>query len=301
MALILSLGIFIIFFSQSYVSADTAEKVADIILSKDNANSFLQKISRNRRQTFKESLSEECCDKTCTYGELNGYTNKGDEMKILLCELSVVDKKPCRCHDEFCATKYECRTRLCGCGKRPKDPEIWQVSGIEYETNKGTTSTHPVATSTKTVDNLDGEVEQDPNFSFSEQVTEEESFSHTVGAALEVGATFEVGVPVVASAEISTSLTLAYEHTFGKSTSKSETRTSTLPCKAPAHRYVVCEGMINVVKMRVPYKMTLKHKTLGCTCESRGVYESVHHTSIYLKVTTYKSKPNRDETYYYHY
>lgn len=301
MVLILSLGIFIIFFSQPYVSADTTEKVADVLLSKDNANSFLQKISRNRRQTFKESLSEECCDKTCTYGELNGYTIQGDEMKIVLCELSLVDKKPCRCHDEACAIKYACRMRLCGCGTRPKDPEQWQVTGIEYHENKGSMNQHPVAAASKIVDNLHGEAEVTPTFSITTEVTEEESFSHTAGAALETGATFSVGVPVVTSAEISTSLTLSYEHSFEKTTSKTEARTSTLPCPAPPHRYVICEGMINVVKISVPYTMTLKHKTLGCTCQSQGMYKNVHHTSIYLKPTTYKSKPNRDETYNYYY
>ena len=134
-----------------------------------------------------------------------------------------------------------------------------------------------------------------PSFSALKEVTEEEYYEHTAGVSLEIVLTFEVGVPVVSSAEISTTLSLSYKHTWGMTTSTTETREAELPCPAPTHRYVVCYWMINTVKMSHPYTMTLKHKHYGCTCTSTGTYENVHHTSIYLEPNTYTSIPSGDE------
>ena len=291
---ILSLGTLVLFV-QCYLSADTSS----MLLSNENANSFLQTKSRNRRGIH-EGLREECCYENCDFeeraefSESYGWEAVGDA----LCEVSNVEKRSCTCkaragYNYECGG-YSCRYKPCKC-EGTKDPKDWEVLGVSYDVARGSLSQHPLAASSKTVDNLQGETKIEPSFSITTTVTEEEEFTHTVGSSLTVGATFSVGVPLVAEAEISTSLTLSYEHTFGKKTSKSESRTATLPCPAPAHRYVICHGMVNVVKMSVPYTMTIKHKHYSCTCESKGVYENVHHTNIYLKPVTYTSKPSGDE------
>ena len=291
---ILSLGTLVLFV-QCYLSADTSS----MLLSNENANSFLQTKSRNRRGLH-EGLREECCYENCDFeeraefSESYGWEAVGDA----LCEVSNVEKRSCTCkaragYNYECGG-YSCRYKPCKC-EGTKDPKDWEVLGVSYDVARGSLSQHPLAASSKTVDNLQGETKIEPSFSITTTVKEEEEFTHTVGSSLTVGATFSVGVPLVAEAEISTSLTLSYEHTFGKKTSKSESRTATLPCPAPAHRYVICHGMVNVVKMSVPYTMTIKHKHYGCTCESKGVYENVHHTNIYLKPVTYTSKPSGDE------
>ena len=270
-----------------------------MLLSNEYANSFLQTKSRNRRGLH-EGLREECCYENCDFeeraefSETYGWPAVGDA----LCEVSNVEKRSCTCQAQagynYECGGYSCRNKPCKC-EGTKDPKDWEVLGVSYDVARGSLSQHPLAASSKTVNNLQGEVQVQPSFSISTTVTEEEEFKHTVGASLSVGATFSVGVPVVGEAEISTSLTLSYEHTFGKKTSKSESRTATLPCPAPAHRYVVCDGMINVVKMSVPYTMTIKHKHYGCTCDTKGVYENVHHTNIYLKTKSYTSIPSGDE------
>ena len=270
-----------------------------MLLSNENANSFLQTKSRNRR-ALHEGLREECCYENCDFeeraefSESYGWPAVGDA----LCEVSNVEKRSCTCkaragYNYECGG-YSCRDKPCKC-EGTKDPKDWEVLGVSYDVARGSLSQHPLAASSKTVDNLQGETEVEPSFSVTTTVTEEEEFTHTIGSSLSVGASFSVGVPLVAEAEISTTLTLSSEHTFGKKTSKSESRTATLPCPAPAHRYVICHGMINVVKMSVPYTLTIKHKHYGCTCESKGVYENVHHTNIYLKPVTYTSKPSGDE------
>ena len=168
----------------------------------------------------------------------------------------------------------------------------------KYDIAKGSLSEYPVTSSSKTINNLYGEVQLETSFSISTTATEKESFTHTIGTELSVGATFSAGVPLVAEAEISTTLTVSYKHQFGKTTSKSVSRTATLPCSAPPRRHVVCNGIIKVKKMSVPYTTTLKNKQYGCTCTSKGVYKSVQHTNIYLEPTTYASVPSGNEAEY---
>ena len=184
--------------------------------------------------------------------------------------------------------------KACQCSGT-KDSDDWKVIGVDYDVAKGSLSKQPLAAATKINNNLNGELDVTATFSVSKEVTEEEYYEHTAGVSLEIGLTFEAGVPVVGSAEISTTLSLSYEHTWGKTKSTTVTRTSELPCAAPAHRYVVCYGVVDTVKMSVPYTMTLKHKHYGCTCKSTGIYENVHHTQVYLETNTYTSIPSGDE------
>ena len=280
---LLSLGVLVLLV-QPYVSTATS----NILLSNVNANSFLQTKSRNKRGIH-EGLREECCYENCDFeeraefSETYGWPAVGDG----LCEVSNVEKRSCTCKAKagynYECGGYSCRDKPCKCEGK-KDPKDWEVLGVSYDIARGSLSEHPIAASSKTVDNLNGEVKVEPSFSVSKTVTEEESFSHTVGSSLSVGASFSVGVPVVAEAKITTTLTLSYEHTFGKTKSKSETRTATLPCPAPAHRYVICHGMVKAVKMSVPYTMKIKQTLWLYLRIQRSIQERASHK--YISKTT---------------
>ena len=294
MAKLLLFGTLVLFL-QSYLSVDAY----NIFLSKENANSFLQKKSRNRR-SIKEGVFEECCWEDCVYEEKREFIEENEDNAFYdaVCELSSMEKKSCTCQT-YGGTNYECGSytcygRACGCGGK-KDSKQWEVINVSYDIARGSVNEQPVSANSKTVNNLDGETQAQVSFSFSTTVTEEESFTHTFGSELSVGATFSAGVPLVTEAEISTTLTVKSEHEFGKKTSKAVTRSATLTCSAPPHRYVVCDGIIKVKKLSVPYTMTLKNKHYGCTCTSKGIYKNVHHSSVYMKPSTYKSIPSGDE------
>ena len=294
MTKLLLFGTFVLFM-QSYLSADAS----NIFLSKENANSFLQKKSRNRRSVY-EGVWEECCLERCEYEEKrefveeNGYNNFYDAV----CELSILEKRSCTCKAHagylYECGSYVCKDRACGCAGK-KDPKKWEVIGVSYDTPRGSLKQRLLDTSTKDVDNLKGEIKIEPSYSYSATVAEGESFTHTVGTELSVGATFSAGVPLVAEAEISTTLSVKTEHEFGKTTSKSTTKTVTMPCPAPPKRYVICHGLVKMQEMSVPYTMTLKNKLFGCTCTSKGVYKNVKSTGFYVKAITYTSKPSGDE------
>ena len=284
---------------QVYQSADTSKTAANILLSNENANSFLQTKSRNRRGLH-EGLREECCYENCFFEERAEFAESysWESVDDALCEVSNVEKRSCRCKAQAgyyyeCGGSY-CSTKPCQCSGT-KDSDDWEVIGVDYDIAKGSLNKHPLAAATKINNNLNGELDVTATFTVSKEVTEEEYYEHTAGVSIEIGLTFEAGVPVVGSAEISTTLSLSYEHTWGKTKSTTITRTSELPCAAPAHRYVVCYGLVDTVKMSVPYTMTLKHKHYGCTCKSTGIYESVHHTQVYLETNTYTSIPSGDE------
>ena len=285
-------------FLQCYVYVDSAETATALLLSKENANSFLQSKNRARRGLH-EGLREECCTENCDFEERAEFAEsyEWDPVGDALCEISHLERRSCTCKARA-GYNYECGT---GCSTKPckcegtKDSKYWDVIDISYDIKKGSLDQKPVAASSKEVDNLQGEAELAPSFTVSTTVTEEEYFSHTVGASLTIGSSFSFGVPGFGEGTISQSLTVSTSHTFGKRTSKSVSRSATLPCKAPPHRYAVCYGMINVVKMRVPYTMKIKHNVFGCTCTVEGVYENVHHTNVFLKASTHTSKPSEDE------
>ena len=285
----------LLYFLQCYVYVDTVDRGRALLLSKENANLFLQ--SQNRaRWELSQKIREECCtDESCDFedraemAESYGWDLLGDA----LCEVSHVEKRSCTCKARA-GYYYDCGT---GCSTKPckcegeKDSKYWDVIDISYDIKKGSLDQKPVAAGSKEVDNLQGEAELEPSFTFSTIVTEEEYFSQTSGTSLTIGSSFSVGVPRLGESKISQALTAPKLHTFGVRKSKSLTKSATFPCVSPPHRYAVCYGMINVLKMRVPYTLKIKHKISGCTCTVGGVYENVQHTNLYLKASTHTSKP----------
>lgn len=75
---------------QSYISADTS----NILISNENANSFLQTKSRNRRG-LPEGLRQECCyenrdfEETAEFREPCGW----DAINDALCQVSKVERR----------------------------------------------------------------------------------------------------------------------------------------------------------------------------------------------------------------
>ena len=56
-------------------------------------------------------------------------------------------------------------------------------------------------------------------------------------------------------------------------------------------KLVICKGGMDIVRAIVPYKMTIKHKHCNCTCTSMRIYEGENQTGIYLKSSTFSSRP----------
>ena len=288
MARILYIGIFFCI-SQYFIHADADNGIADIMLSKENANLFLQTKKRNRRG-LAEGLKEECCDEICWYEERNEYVEEYGWSAIndALCKLSNLDKKKCNCRTKVrtvykCGSLPSCKVKPCVCGGTPKEWGWWEVTGVNYNMKEGSITSDPVTVSSKSINNLGGSLDLTAMFNVTTSVIEEEEFSYNNGTSPQSGETFTMGVPVAMNSQFFPYPSMPALHTYGKRIMKKETREAYLPCAAPALSKVQCYGMLKVVRMNVPYKMTIKHKHYGCNCTSIGVYESVHHSDIYLK------------------
>ena len=89
-----------------------------------------------------------------------------------LCEVSNVEKRSCTCKtragDNYECGVYSCRNKPCKC-YRTKDPKDWEVLGVSYDVARGSLNQHPLADSSKTVDNLQGETKVEPSFSITKQ------------------------------------------------------------------------------------------------------------------------------------
>ena len=244
-------------------------------------------------------MIEECCKETCDYKErsnLAGKYGSGEAFGDALWEVSSLGRRSCKCrakegHMYDCGRSEDCADKTCKCDGNAKDPNWWKVTNVTYYDSGSTLKRRVVTANSHTVDNLSGQVEITPKFIFSTSLTETESSTLKSGTSVELGTKFTAGVPDVSSFEISATRTISKTRIFGQKVIKTETRTVELPCPAPKRKFVVCEGRMDIVKAVVPYKMTIKHKYYGCTCTSTGIYEGENHTGIYLKSTTFSSKP----------
>ena len=285
MARLLHIGI-LLYILQYFVHADT---VADLMLSKENANLFLKSKGRNRRG-LAEGLKEECCVEKCWYEERSEYVGEYGWPAIneALCKLSNIDKRNCNCRTKDqnfykCGVLPSCKVKPCLCGNIPKERGWWEVTGVSYNFKKGFIKCRAVSVSSKTINNLAGTLDLTAMFNMSVPVTEGEEFSYTNGTSPQTGETFTAGVPVAMGSKFLSYPSMPTLHTYGKRMMKKETRGAYLPCSAPAHSKVQCYGLLNLVEIDVPYTMTIKHRHYGCNCTSFGVYKSTHHSDIYLK------------------
>ena len=68
--------------------------------------------------------------------------------------------------------------------------------------------------SKKTIENKTSQ-QQQTRYIVTKTVSETSSFSHTTGASVTIGTTFEVGVPAIAMGSISVDMSLSYEYSQG--------------------------------------------------------------------------------------
>lgn len=291
-----------LYLHQGYVTAAVTSEVADIVVSKENANSFLQGKSRSRRDLSQE-LAEECCAEDCDYEEIDEYKSWYDWSSIneALCKLSNLDGKSCTCQTksginyECGGTQhhhYSCSAKPCTCDGSEKDPKWWEVVDIKYDISKGSLKEYAIAGNYKTVDNLFNETLITPVFNISISVSDQETFSFTTGTSLKNGTKFTAGVPTVVCANISSMLTMPTEHTFGETVVKPEVKKAEIPCLVPPGKYVVCEERVDVIEMEIPYTMAIKHQHYKCNCTSSGIFRNIHYTKLHMKSIVYTSKPD---------
>ena len=156
----------------------------DTILSRQNANAFLQSKTRSRR-SLREEVIEECCEETCDYKErsnLAGKDGSWEAFSDVLCEVSSLGRRSCKCKTKEgymydCGRREDCADKTCECDENTKDPNWWKVTNVTYDDSRSTLKRSVVTSSSHTADNLPSQIEVTLKFVFSTSLTESESFT----------------------------------------------------------------------------------------------------------------------------
>ena len=170
-------------------------------------------------------------------------------------------------HPQDCLNNIQCDC------DRSINTDDYEMSGVEYHQVQGSVyALPPEQVGFQHIDNKDSTSVQSTTFSVSEEVTETSSFTHTAGASVTVGTTFEAGVPLVAKGEISTEVSASYEYSAGTEKSVTKTLQADYNCVAKPGKRVTCETFLFKYLVSVPYTQTWQHKRLPCTCTSEGEF-----------------------------
>ena len=167
----------------------------------------------------------------------------------------------------------------------------WEFDSISYQIDQAQISQLPPdEITTKEVNNRNGTGSPSITFTASKTVTETTSFTHTTGASITIGTDFKTGIPFVAEGKVSVKATASYEYKYGTQKSVSRSREATYTCPGVPRRNTVCTARLHYNKVDVPYTMVLKHKSKGCTCESKGIFTGVASTDMKMDVMEFSRK-----------
>lgn len=128
-------------------------------------------------------------------------------------------------------------------------------------------------------------VNQQMNVTFSKKATESSTFSKTKGISLKVGATAQVGVPVLASATVSTDLTTSGSWTYGNNESKEDSQSYSFTAIVPAHRIVVAKAIVSIHELTTNYIATFRHRSTGAIKRIQGRWTGIQASSVYYELT----------------
>ncbi|KAJ5968208.1 hypothetical protein N7501_004456 [Penicillium viridicatum] len=128
----------------------------------------------------------------------------------------------------------------------------WELQGVAYDIDNGTIGNPVPIVLGSQISSNDTDVPQTPSLNLTYQVAETSSFSNTTGVSLEVGATFEAGVPFVAEGKIETKITAETEFTWGQSKTTTVTVGEQVPVNTPPHSRIRAKASMTTSTMDVP-------------------------------------------------
>lgn len=197
-----------------------------------------------------------------------------------------VDRTSSRSWEWFTVDPTNCLNNIdCDCSKDINEDD-YELQNLVYDTGSGEIKAFaPDRVGYQHLDNRFSSITQSTKFSVSEQVTESASFTHTAGTSVKVGTSFKTGVPFVAEGKVSVDVTASYQFSSGTTRSETKKMEAQYNCVAPAGSSVTCEALLFKYRVVVSYTQTWKHKTYGCTCESKGEFSEISANEMRLVIT----------------
>jgi hypothetical protein len=130
-----------------------------------------------------------------------------------------------------------------------------KIVDVEFDVKRSKKASTPKIIATQTLTN-DTSIEQRVEFTYSEEVTDESSFSHEFGVEIGVGTEFSCGLPTIAEGKISVEAKAAYNMEWGKSKSTTRSFSGSIPVTVPANSTIECKALFTEDKLKVPYKIS---------------------------------------------
>jgi len=138
------------------------------------------------------------------------------------------------------------------------DWEIEPIGGLTIEsvsyylTSANNTIQKPdFLTEVEMINNTD--IQQSVTANFSQSATETSSFSQTEGYSRTVSYTMDVGIPLFVDNKINTSVTTSTQWTFGKTESKTDTRSYNFPLIVPANTRYKARAIVSMYDANARY------------------------------------------------
>jgi len=177
----------------------------------------------------------------------------------------------------------------CSC-TRLGHKENWKMKKIDYDVdNSNVIELKQDIVKRKTIDllNVDKCFSECPTISYTvtKTLTETRRFESTTGIGMSIGTTMKTGLPGLVNGEVKIEASLQQDFTYGKDNTVSVVKTDSFVCPGFPKKYATCLVLVKKRRVEVPYTMTFKHKTQGCTCEEKGTYKSLIPSNFVFKAT----------------
>jgi hypothetical protein len=132
--------------------------------------------------------------------------------------------------------------------------KITQIESIKYDIVKAKFGPSQLGELySQIVDNGSTEL-QISTINGQEAVTEEYSWSHSLGVSVTLGTSFNCGIPIIAEGKVDVSLELSYQFTWGGSVSKEESWGFEVPMSVPPGKKYLCSILVAMTQIYVPYR-----------------------------------------------
>ncbi len=119
---------------------------------------------------------------------------------------------------------------------------------------------------------------------YTKSATESSNFSETQGASITMSASTSVGVPLVSSGKIETSVTSSQSWQYGSTQSQQDQRSYSFPLTVPPNTTLISKVMVQMNKLTATYIATFRGETSGLALQLEGKWEGVQAGNIYYEI-----------------
>ena len=172
----------------------------------------------------------------------------------------------------------------CDCTDSPHHTGNWELEKIDFEVESA--YTEPLQEFTKHVIDIgNGNPEVQKEFKVFKDFVRIESFNHITGIKLATGTSFKTAVPYSINGKVRITDADTFDFVYGVRKEVPSTILKVFNCPYLTDMKVTCTVAVHMIKLSVPYNMTLRRSREGCKCTSTGRYTKFSFSHMYLSVS----------------